>query len=122
MSMRVCILDSNTKICVAAVMLDYPEQWIPVEGQKVANNHDGGIGMQLTESGWISIDPPPQMTWDMIRESRNYMLMNCDWTVLPDSPLTPEKKQEWIVYRQSLRDITESFSDPNDVIWPTQPS
>lgn len=121
MAMRVCILDSNTKICVAVVMLDYPEQWVPVEGQEVANNHDGGIGMKLTESGWIMEGPPPQMTWDMIRESRNYMLMNCDWTVLPDSPLTPEKKQEWITYRQALRDITETFSDPNDVVWPTSP-
>lgn len=121
MAMRVCILDSNTKICVAAVMLDYPEQWIPVEGQEVANNHDGGIGMQLTENGWISLDQPVPMSWDIIRESRNLLLLESDWTVLPDSPLSEEKKQEWKTYRQSLRDITENFSDTNTIIWPSKP-
>ena len=119
--MRICILDSNTKICVAAVMLDNPEQWIPVEGQEVANNHDGGIGMQLTENGWISLDPPTPMSWDLVRESRNLLLSECDWTVLPDSPFTESKKQEWIVYRQTLRDITETFSNTEDIVWPSKP-
>jgi hypothetical protein len=121
MAMKVCILDINTKDCVATVMLDSIDQWIPVDGQELANNHDGGIGMRLTEEGWISIVPTPPMTWENIRESRNYLLMNCDWTVLPDSPLTSETRQEWVDYRQSLRDITSVFSDPNDVIWPLSP-
>jgi hypothetical protein len=49
------------------------------------------------------------------------MLLNeCDWTQLPDSPLTEEKKLEWKVYRQDLRDITNQ-EDPHNIIWPTKP-
>jgi hypothetical protein len=61
------------------------------------------------------------MSWDLVRESRNLLLSECDWTVLPDSPLTESKKQEWIVYRQTLRDITETFSNTEDIVWPSKP-
>ena len=37
---------------------------------------------------------------------RNALLLNSDWTVLPHSPLSDEKIQEWIEYRQELRDFT----------------
>lgn len=42
-----------------------------------------------------------------IRQSRNRKLAESDWTQLPDSPLSEEKKEEWKVYRQKLRDITK---------------
>jgi hypothetical protein len=58
--------------------------------------------------------------WYQIRSIRNTYLTECDWTQLPDSPLTIEKKQEWTVYRQSLRDITNQ-EDPFNIIWPTKP-
>lgn len=59
--------------------------------------------------------------WIIIREYRNQLLDLCDWTQLPDAPMTPEKKQEWIVYRQELRDITDNFTNPDDVIFPEIP-
>jgi hypothetical protein len=58
--------------------------------------------------------------WENIRNQRNLILSESDWTQLPDSPLTPEKKTEWSSYRQQLRDVT-SQSDPNNIIWPTKP-
>jgi|TARA_R100000479_G_C6365222_1_gene194655 hypothetical protein len=59
---------------------------------------------------------------DKIRSDRDQFLAECDWTVLPDSPLTTEKKTEWQTYRQALRDITDSESFPHNVTWPTKPS
>ena len=61
----------------------------------------------------------------LIREKRNKMLKACDWTQGADSPLSDSKKTEWQTYRQSLRDIIDSYgsvSDINDVVWPTPPS
>lgn len=58
--------------------------------------------------------------WINVRRNRNIELSNSDWTQLPDSPLTEEKKQEWVVYRQSLRDITLQ-PNPFNLIWPTKP-
>jgi len=58
---------------------------------------------------------------NMVRTERNRRLLACDWTQFNDSPLTEEKKTEWQIYRQSLRDITEGFDNDTEVIWPTEP-
>ena len=34
------------------------------------------------------------------------LLSQSDWVVLPHSPITGSKLDEWIQYRQDLRDIT----------------
>jgi hypothetical protein len=58
--------------------------------------------------------------WVFVRNERNRLLLESDWTQLPDSPLSSEKKTEWSSYRQELRDVT-SQSDPNNIIWPVIP-
>ena len=45
--------------------------------------------------------------WIEIRNKRNRLLFESDWTQLSDSPLSAEKKIEWMTYRQELRDITK---------------
>lgn len=58
--------------------------------------------------------------WSQIRNIRNQYLSECDWTILPDSPLSESKKSEWSIYRQALRDITLQ-TDPFNIVWPTKP-
>lgn len=59
--------------------------------------------------------------WINIRGRRNIELSDSDWTQLPDSPLSGTPKQEeWKIYRQSLRDIT-NYQNPSDVVWPEKP-
>ena len=48
----------------------------------------------------------------LIRD-RNSLLFASDWTMLPDVPLSEEKRNEWIAYRQQLRDITTDINFPN---------
>ena len=57
-----------------------------------------------------------------IRRQRKYTLMDCDWTQLPDVILSEEKKIEWNIYRQALRDVSLQEGFPWDVVWPTPPS
>ena len=57
--------------------------------------------------------------WTEIREHRNDLLKDCDWTVLSDSPVG-DTLNDWIQYRQELRNIT-SQENPFSIIWPTQP-
>ena len=57
-----------------------------------------------------------------LRAARDRALTACDWTQIPDSPLSAEKKSEWATYRQALRDLpnAEGFPDvalPNDPNW-----
>ena len=63
--------------------------------------------------------------WTSIKNQRNYLLLLSDWTQLPDSPLSEEKKTEWTTYRQGLRDLPASNSEAEseaDIEWPPQPS
>lgn len=58
-----------------------------------------------------------------LKTQRNMALLESDWTQLPDSPLSDDKKLEWAKYRQALRDFdTSGITDPSQVIWPTQPT
>lgn len=60
--------------------------------------------------------------WQKIRLKREPLMNETDWTQMPDAPLTPEKKKEFVYYRQKLRDIPNSYSYPDDVIWPEKPT
>lgn len=55
------------------------------------------------------------------RQQRTVLLNLSDWTQLPDSPLSEEKKQQWNVYRQALRDLPAQEGYPFNVTWPVQP-
>lgn len=59
--------------------------------------------------------------WSLIRIRRNELLDKCIWTLLPDSNLTPEKVEEWVDYRQKLKDIPQDFLKADDVIFPEAP-
>lgn len=48
-----------------------------------------------------------------LRGARDRALTACDWTQLADSPLTTEKKAEWVTYRQALRDLPAAEGWPN---------
>jgi hypothetical protein len=60
-----------------------------------------------------------------LRKKRNEMLVSSDWTQLQDvqNLLDESTKNKWIVYRQQLRDIIQSYSknevvDITQVNWP----
>lgn len=52
-----------------------------------------------------------------LREERDRRLVASDWMVLPDR--TPTQAQ--LDYRQALRDITNTCTSLNDVVWPEKP-
>lgn len=56
-----------------------------------------------------------------IKTQRKILLLQSDWTQIPNGPLTVEQQEEWAVYRQELRDVTLQSGYPFNVIWPTPP-
>jgi hypothetical protein len=69
------------------------------------------------------------MTWstrmDNLRNLRNRLLSNCDWTQSADSPLNASQKAAWATYRQQLRDLTDSIArgqDPEAAQFPVAPN
>lgn len=56
-----------------------------------------------------------------IRAERNKRLADCDWTQLIDSPLDPDAKGAWQLYREILRMVPQQAGFPWEVQWPPQP-
>jgi hypothetical protein len=64
-------------------------------------------------------DRPEIITWEMIRNTRNRLLNDSDYTQVPDFP---GDKDAWAAYRQELREVTNTFSSPELVEWPVKPN
>lgn len=56
-----------------------------------------------------------------IRAERNKRLTATDFTQLADAPLDAPQKQAMREYRQALRDLPETVTNPDVVVWPVKP-
>ena len=68
---------------------------------------------------WNETDPiPDEWVWERLRNQRNQLLTLTDWRMVSDAQwdTTP-----WGVYRQELRDLPDTVTDPRTVTWPTPP-
>jgi hypothetical protein len=95
-----------------------------------------GSDLNTCEIEWLNGTSPipkeqilailPQVELDMalnkLRAKRNKLLIDSDYVVLADSPITD--KANWITYRQALRDITNGLTtieQVNNITWPIKP-
>ena len=57
-----------------------------------------------------------------VRQQRDALLAKSDWTQMPDAPMADDLRQRWRTYRQALRDLPETITDPMvPVEWPVAP-
>ncbi len=63
-----------------------------------------------------------EQNWDEIRKERDLRIRETDWTQVSDAPLPESKKSEFTAYRQTLRDIPQTYINPEDVVWPEKPT
>lgn len=54
-----------------------------------------------------------------IRAQRDQLLKDSDWVMNVDAPIL--NKNQWVVYRQLLRDITTQNPNPDLIVFPTTP-
>lgn len=61
--------------------------------------------------------------WQEIRDYRDSLLSNSDYTQIEDYDLgySGAIQEEWAIYRQTLRDIPQDFDDPFHVVFPESP-
>lgn len=59
--------------------------------------------------------------WEYIEQYCKKLLLDSSQTQLPDSELSISKRLEWQAYRDNIRSIQDNFSNPDDVIFPTEP-
>ena len=124
--MKVCILNSTSNVvenvCEVEDINNVPS-FIVGEGQVLATNHTGEIGDTWNGSSYDIAHRQNILTteqkWESIREGRNILLAETDWTQARDVTLSNDSA--WKTYRQQLRDLPASQSDPDDVVFPTKP-
>ena len=101
--------------CDAIYNIHYIENNIAIKIPPKPNNY---FVFDYSIKKWI---PNNVSAINEILNVRQQNLVACDWTQIPNGPLTEQQQQAWAVYRQELRDITTQSGYPFNVIWPTPP-
>lgn len=73
--------------------------------------------MRIQIYGWplAPFDKPATTQEELLaalRQMRDVLLKESDWTQSPDSPLSEEIKNDWRIWRQGVRDITSTVESP----------
>ena len=122
--MKICILNSTTNVvdnvCEVEDINNVPSFLIS-EGQVLATDHTGNIGDTWNGSSYDAPVIPDNRTdeqkWADIRLQRDELLAKTDFYALSDVTMSTEMAN----YRQQLRDLPSTQSDPDDIVFPTKP-
>jgi len=76
--------------------------------------------VQVANMSAEEIQSAKDSAMDNIRYQRNQLLKDCDWTQIADCSIP--KKVEWTTYRQTLRDLPSTITEPRTFAdWPHNP-
>ena len=82
----------------------------------------------MTSIDWTQMKTPEQIeverlerASESVRNQRDRLLTETDWVAVKHNELGTPIPQEWLDYRQALRDITEQTGFPDNVEWPQEP-
>ena len=75
---------------------------------------DGSLTHSTTKEADIQLNK--------VRAERDDRLRECDWVAVRAADTGTAMPTEWATYRQALRDITNTATSLDDVVWPTKPS
>lgn len=114
-----CVIENDKIINIVVADSEYAAEkgWIEYPPE-------AGIGWGYVNGQFIPPEIDIEFLWYTVKTNRDALLSESDIYVLPDrwSAMTPEKQQEWSAYRQALRDIPQTYTDPRDVVWPIKPT
>jgi hypothetical protein len=74
---------------------------------------------EQVDAGLVTLEEAYKRTAEEVRNHRNTLLEESDYIMMADYPL--QNKEEWITYRQALRDIPQQYGFPDDIAWPEKP-
>jgi hypothetical protein len=67
----------------------------------------------------LELNIPEDWRWERIRIHRDNLLKDSDWRMVEDAPWD---KSAWATYRQALRDLPSTISDPAEIVFPEPPT
>jgi len=96
------------------------------DGEKVVIDNDINTANLMDSIGYYydevkkTLNKTKELKFKDIREQRDILLKDSDYTQLPDSTY-PSTQDAWKTYRQQLRDITKGVTDPDEITFPEEP-
>jgi hypothetical protein len=60
--------------------------------------------------------------WAIARLYRTLLLNASDWSQISDNSLTENQRETWRQFRQELRDLPNTVTNPKDIVFPDMPS
>ena len=86
----------------------------------ISRDDSGNVIVQLNEEKKNKINEDvQQFNLIQLRRKRDAHLQKSDWTQTNDIGL--ENEEEWLAYRQALRDLPVNSEDPTNPVWPEPP-
>ena len=86
-----------------------------VDGQTIALTDEEEAVVVAERQAWADGQADRELA--ALRAERNHRLAETDYLALSDNTLSAKMT----TYRQALRDITNSYTSLDDVVWPTKP-
>ena len=99
------------------VHMEVPEDLDPQCIMAVRDPETGEITLQTDPT---KVQARLDAQWASVRAQQKELLYKSDWTCSVTDYEVPNK-DEWVQYRQALRDVTLQ-SDPFNIVWPLRPS
>jgi len=98
--------------------MEYTEEQIAEAMQIHSCNRDEAISTWCAHIEAAKVETRAAARLHGLRFERNRRLAETDWWASSDLTMTAEQT----AYRQALRDITETYTSLDDVVWPTKPT
>ena len=87
-----------------------------INGEVVALTPEEEAELNAFEAEWAAGQAAREL--DALRRLRDEKLANTDWWASSDLTMTEAQT----AYRQALRDITDTYTSLDDVVWPEVPN
>ncbi len=100
---KLFVSDSIRDIKITVECKSIEEGLEKLEGAKAAKE------LIWKEERQSSYTPHPITIAQWIREYRNRLLAESDWTQVPDAQLSDDEREVWREYRQALRDVPQTW-------------
>jgi hypothetical protein len=90
---------------------------VDADGVELVSTTPADFGITWTEVTAKMTALETEKPLNELRQERNRIISESDWMANSDVTMS----DAWRTYRQALRDITNTYSSLNDVVWPTKP-
>ena len=97
-------IQSNTPSQIAG------NQYVTIDGQGNVTYNSAQAAADALAAAWVQV-----------RAQRNTLITATDWSQMVDAPISSGDKTAMAQYRQQLRDLPQTTTDPTRVVYPSVP-